>query len=474
MIRTRLAPSPTGNPHIGTLFQALFDYIYAKKNNGKFILRIEDTDKKREIKNSEKSIFDALNWLGLNPDESTRHGGNFGPYRQSERLDIYQKYAKKLVKKGYAYYCFCSPERLAKVRKSQQKKGLPPMYDKHCLSLSKKEIESKLKKQPYVIRLKVPKNKIIIINDLIRGKIKFNSNTIDDQILLKSDGFPTYHLAVVVDDHLMKITHMIRGEEWISSAPKHILLYQALNWKPPKFIHTPLLRNPDRSKLSKRHNHASIAWYKNQGYLPEAVINFLATRVWNHPKKREIFNINELIKYFEFENMHIQGPIVDLDKLNWINSQWIRKLSEEKIFDYLKLYQPKTLSDNLLNKIWPLINQRIEKLSDLEYLTEYFIFQPKLQIKDILKESKMNKKQTADYLNKVEKIIKNLKTWNLNNIEKTLHNLQQKENLKPRPAFMTLRLAITGRAFTPPLFNVLEILGKETVIKRLQYAQKIL
>ncbi|MEA3355017.1 MAG: glutamate--tRNA ligase [Patescibacteria group bacterium] len=471
-IRTRLAPSPTGNPHIGTLFQALFDYVYAKKKNGRFILRIEDTDKKREVKNAEKSIFKALNWLGLNPDESTKHGGDFGPYRQSKRLNLYQKYAKELIDKGHAYYCFCSPKRLDKVRKDQQKKDLPPMYDKHCLSLSKKEVESKLKKQSYVIRLKVPQNKTIIVNDLIRGKIKFNSNTVNDQVLLKSDGFPTYHLAVVVDDHLMKITHMVRGEEWISSAPKHVLLYQAFNWQPPKFIHTPLLRNPDRSKLSKRHGHASVSWYRNQGYLPEAVINFLATRVWNHPKAKEIFDINQLIKYFEFKDMHTQGPIADIDKLNWINSQWIRKLPQKQIFNYLKLYKPQALSDDLLKKIWPLINQRMEKLSELESLTEYFISQPKLNLKTILKESKMDKTQTKEYLNQVEEVIKKITNWQVNTINKALHALQQKQKLKPRPAFMTLRLAITGRAFTPPLFDVLEVLGKQTVIKRLQYAQK--
>ncbi|MBU1085254.1 MAG: glutamate--tRNA ligase [Candidatus Beckwithbacteria bacterium] len=473
MIRTRLAPSPTGNPHIGTLFQALFDYVYAKKKNGKFIIRIEDTDKKREVKDSEQAIFNALDWLGLTPDESIKHGGSFGPYRQSERLNIYQKYAKQLIDQNYAYYCFCSQERLEQVNQEMQKNGQPPMYDKHCFSLSKKEIKDKLKTSPHVIRLNIPQNKTIIVNDLVRGEIKFDSNTINDQVLLKSDGYPTYHLAVVVDDHLMKITHMVRGEEWISSAPKHVLLYQYFNWNPPKFIHTPLLRNPDRSKLSKRHGHASFNWYLDQGYLKEAIINFLATRVWNHPLGQEIFGIDELIKHFEFENMHIKGPIADIDKLNWINAQWIRRLDEKDILKRLENFIPKELNPQKFSKIWTLINQRIEHLSQVKDLVSYFITQPELSLKKILKESKMDKNQTKNYLNKAENVIKDIKNWNIKTIEEALHQLQAKENLKPRPAFMTLRLAITGRAFTPPLFDVLEILGKETVIKRLQHAQKI-
>jgi glutamyl-tRNA synthetase len=472
MVRTRLAPSPTGDPHIGTLFQALFNYVYAKKHQGKFIVRIEDTDKKREQEDSQQLIFESLSWLGLTPDESLLNPGKYGPYLQSKRLDIYQQHAKKLIDSGHAYYCFCNQERIDQVRKEMQAQGKPPMYDKHCRNLDPKKLEARAKLEPHVIRLKVPKNQTIIVLDLLRGQIKFDSNTIDDQVILKTDGYPTYHLAVVVDDHLMKITHMIRGEEWLSSAPKHVLLYQAFNWEPPQFIHTPLLRNKDRSKLSKRQNHSSVKWYQDQGYLKEAVINFLATRAWNHPQGKEIFGLQELIKYFDFKDMHIQGPVADLDKLNWLNGQWIRSLPQKEIYPSLKLFLPKDLSPALFKKIWPQINQRIETLSELPFLTEYFIKEPKLDTKEILKESKVDLETTKDYLLQVIKVLEPLKTWTVVSLETTLKEFQLQSDFKPRPAFMTIRLVVTGRAQTPPLFDVLEILGKKTVISRLLHAQK--
>ncbi len=473
MIRTRLAPSPTGDPHIGTLFQALFDYVFAKANKGKFIVRIEDTDQNRLVEGAQEALFKSLDWLGLTPDESVIHGGKYGPYKQSERLDIYQKYAKQLVEAGHAYPCFCSSERLDQVRKDKQKNGLPPMYDKKCRDLDSKEATKKAITTSHVIRMKVPQDQTIIVDDLIRGQIKFDSNIVDDQIILKSDGFPTYHLAVVVDDHLMKITHMVRGEEWISSAPKHVLLYQYFDWQSPKFIHTPLLRNPDRSKLSKRHGHASVDWYIKTGYLKEAVINFLATRVWNHPKGLEIFDIKELINNFKFKDLHIQGPIADIDKLNWINGQWIRKLSQPEILSRLKSFKSKDLPDSLLKEIWPLIKERIEKLSDLKDLTDYFVHPPKLNLRAILKESKMSPQDTADYLKKVHTTINSLSAWSVESLEESLHQLQKDLRLKPRPAFMTLRLSLTGRSATPPLFDTIYLIGKTKTIDRLEHAQKI-
>ncbi len=474
MVRTRLAPSPTGDPHIGTLFQALFNYVYAKKHQGSFIVRIEDTDKKRQVKSSEKAIFNSLSWLDLNPDESSNHGGDFGPYRQSERLKIYQKHAQQLIKDNKAYYCFCSQTRIDQIRKQLQKTNKPPMYDQKCRKLDPKTTKIKSQSNPFVIRLKVPAKKTIVVNDLLRGQIEFDSNLIDDQILLKSDGFPTYHLAVVVDDHLMKITHMVRGEEWLSSAPKHVLLYEYFKWQMPVFIHTPLLRNKDRSKLSKRHGHASVSWYQTQGYLKEAVINFLATRAWNHPQGKEVFNLENLSKHFDFKNLHIQGPIADLDKLNWLNSQWIKKLSNEEMFKRLKDFQPQGLSDQKLKTIWPLIKERIEKLSELEYLTQYFVSDPQIDIKAIFKESKADSKATAKFLSQVESTLVKLNAWTVGKIESTLKELQSTCGFKPRPAFMTIRLAVTGRSATPPLFDVLCILGQKEVIKRLKHAQKII
>jgi len=474
MVRTRLAPSPTGDPHIGTLFQALFDYCYAQKHHGKFIVRIEDTDQKRQVASAETAIFKALDWLGLIPDESPLHPGSFGPYRQSERLALYQQFAQKLVKAGHAYYCFCSDKRLKTVRADQQQKGLPTMYDRHCRHLDTAVALKKAQSVPCVIRLKVPARQTIVVHDLLRGDIKFDSDVLDDQVLLKSDGFPTYHLAVVVDDHLMEITHVVRGEEWLSSSPKHLLLYQYFNWQPPIFIHTPLLRNPDRSKLSKRHGHASVSWYQKQGYLKEAVINFLATRAWNHPQGKEVFNLAELIDHFDFKQMHIQGPIADIDKLNWLNGQWIRQLSEAELMARLQSFKPQALSLEKLKLILPLIKDRLEKLSQLPDLTAYFIKKPQPDIKAILKESKTDAFATAAYFSQVEVTLNGLKTWSVAHIENSLHALQQKLNWKPRPAFMTLRIAVTGRSATPPLFDVLAILGKTSVIKRLHYAQTLL
>lgn len=461
---TRLAPSPTGDPHIGTVFQALLDYVVAKKFNGKFIVRIEDTDRKREVEGAEEAIFTALKWFGLEPDRGQI-------FRQSERLAIYQEQAEKLIKSGHAYYCFCSSERLTKVREEQIKQKQPPMYDRHCLQFDPITAAAKAKTDSYVIRLKIPENQMIIVKDLLRGEVKFDSNVIDDQVLIKSDGWPTYHLAATVDDHLMQVTHVIRGEEWLSSAPKHWLLYEYFGWQPPLFIHTPILRNPDRSKLSKRHGHASVSWYIKEGYLKEAVINFLATRVWNHPEGKEVFSLEELIKYFEFKDLHLTGPIADVNKLNWFNTQWLRLLPEAEIFKRLKPFQPEKMTETKLKQIWPLLKERIIKLSEFNDLTSYFIEAQKIDLTALLKEFRMDKVETSQYLKAVVEIIESIKEWTVENLETNLHGLQQKLNLKPRPAFMTIRLAVTGRSATPPLFDVLQILGKSEVIKRLNYVQ---
>lgn len=463
MVKTRLAPSPTGDPHIGTVFQALLDYVVARKFKGKFLVRIEDTDRKREVKGAEAAIFSALKWFGLEPDPGEI-------FRQSERLAIYQEQAQKLVKSGHAYYCFCSVDRLARIREEQQQAGNPPMYDQHCRSLDPAGAAAKAKTAAHVVRLKVPANQTIVVNDLLRGEVRFDSNTIDDQVLLKSDGWPTYHLAATVDDHLMEITHIIRGEEWLSSAPKHLLLYQFFGWEAPEFIHTPILRNPDRSKLSKRHGHASVSWYIGEGYLKEAVLNFLATRVWNHPEGKEVFSIDELIRHFDFKDLHLTGPVADVNKLNWFNGQWLRHLPDKEILSRLEPFRPKNLPPPLLKKIWPLLKERLVKLSELPDLTAYFISQPEIDMAALLKEAKMNQAQIKDYLEQVKIVITKISDWSVTNLETQLHQLQVSLGLKPRPAFMTIRLAVTGRPATPPLFDVLHILGKDEVVKRLEYA----
>jgi glutamyl-tRNA synthetase len=474
MVRTRIAPSPTGFPHIGTVFQALFDYVFAKKHQGQFIVRIEDTDRNRYVEGAEAAIFDAFSWIGIEPDESPLHGGESGPYRQSERLTHYQEAAKQLLEAGHAYYCFCSPERLDQVRKEMQAAGKPPMYDGHCRSLNLPESKARAKEESYVIRMKVPENESVTVHDEIRGDIIFDSNVVDDQVIIKSDGYPTYHLAVVVDDHAMKITHVVRGEEWISSAPKHILLYRYFDWEIPKMIHTPLLRNPDRSKLSKRHGHASVSWYIDNGYLKEAVINFLATRVWNHPEGAEIFSLDELIRHFDFKEMHIQGPIADLDKLNWLNGMWIRRMSDEELMPRLKPFLPEGLSHDAFIKIWPHLKERLVRLAELPELTSYLISAPTLETKLILKESKMDASATAQYLHEVHQALAGQSDWTISALEQSLRLLQEKLALKPRPAFMTIRVVITGQTATPPLFDILEIMGKDEVLSRLTNAIEVI
>jgi len=471
-VRTRIAPSPTGNPHIGTMFQGLLDYVFAKKHGGDFIVRIEDTDQKRKMENAEEELFKAFAWIGIEPDESPVHGGKFGPYRQSERLKIYNKHAKDLIESGKAYYCFCSPARLERVRADMQKAGQPPMYDRHCRDIDPVEAKRRSESENCVVRMIVPDGETIVLKDLIRGEIKFESRVVDDQVLLKSDGFPTYHLAVVVDDHLMEISHVVRGEEWISSAPKHILLYRYFGWDMPALVHTPLLRNPDKSKLSKRHGHAQVDWYVKEGYLKEAVVNFLATRVWNHPKGEEVFGMEELIEHFDLADMHITGPIVDLDKLKWLNGQWIRRMGDNELLERMEPFVPSGLARDKLEKIWPLVKERIEKLSDIEELTDYLVEMPELDVKAVLRESKVNAVKTAEYLGQVIEALETVDSWSVSQLEKRLHQLQEETGWKPRPAFMTIRLAATGRSATPPLFDTLEVIGKTETIKRLAHAKE--
>lgn len=332
IVRVRIAPSPTGYPHIGTIYQALFNYAYAKKNQGQFIIRIEDTDRERFVEDAEQKIYHAIDWFSLQEDESPRKEGKYKPYRQSERLPLYKQYVDELIQKGYAYYCFCSKERLEQVRHTLQQEKKPIMYDKHCLKLSKAQVQSQLQANvSYVVRLNIPKDQQIVVKDEIRGEITFDSNTIDDQVLLKSDGFPTYHLAVVVDDHLMGITHVVRGEEWLPSTPKHVLLYQYFGWPKPLFFHTPTLRNPDKSKLSKRHGHTNVMWYQENGYLPEAILNFLALMGWGHPEGKEIFTLDEFISLVELSDIKAVGPIFDLQKLTWMNGNYIREKNDAEL-----------------------------------------------------------------------------------------------------------------------------------------------
>src|SRR5881296_1538183 len=331
-VRTRIAPSPTGDPHVGTAYVALFNYAWARRNGGQFVLRIEDTDRQRSHPSSERMIFEALRWLGLSWDEGPDVGGPHGPYRQSERTEIYRQHAEELLRRGGAYLCFCTPERLEALRAEQREKKLPSGYDGRCRSLPPEEARRRRAAgEAHVVRLAMPSEDSMVVADLLRGDIRFERPQMDDQVLLKSDGYPTYHLANVVDDHLMRITHVIRAEEWLSSTPKHVLLYQAFGWEPPVFMHMPLLRNADRSKISKRKNPVSLEFYERQGYLPEALLNFLALMGWSMSDDREVFRIDEMIEEFSFARVNLGGPVFDLQKLEWLNGVYIRQLPPEAL-----------------------------------------------------------------------------------------------------------------------------------------------
>lgn len=462
-VRTRIAPSPTGEDlHIGNVYTALLNFAYAQKHKGEFLIRIEDTDRARLVEGSEQKILSSLKWFGLNYDEGPDIGGQFAPYRQSERKDIYRKYALELVEKGHAYYCFCAGDRLKKLREQQTTKGKPTLYDGLCKQIPKQDALNRTQRDKYVIRLNVPDIGETEFIDLIRGEIKFENSLIDDQIILKSDGFPTYHLGVVVDDYLMQISHVIRAEEWISSTPKHILLYNFFGWPLPIFAHGPILRNPDKSKLSKRKNPVWSSWYKEQGFLPEAILNYLALMGWSHPEQKEIFPLSEFIEKFDLVDLKPVGPAFDLQKLEWLNGEYIRQSQDSKlktqIYDFYKQKYP----EELIAKTIPLIKERIKKFSDYLPLTEYFFHDPDKYELDL------NKYQSL--LGKIKANLQSLNTWHAEKIGEVMQDLAKKESLKASEFFMVLRVAITGKKISPPLNESMEILGKEKVLKRLELA----
>lgn len=461
MIRTRIAPSPTGFPHIGTIYQGLFDYAFAKKHNGQFLIRIEDTDRGRFVEGAEEKIFEAFDWFNLPENESPRKPGKHSPYRQSERLEIYQKYAKELIEKGHAYYCFCTKERLDEVRAKMQAEKKIPMYDKYCRNLSKEEVESKMSEGiAYVIRMKIPEDQKIVVKDGIRGEVIFDSNGIDDQVIVKSDGFPTYHLAVVVDDHMMEITHVLRGEEWLSSAPKHFLLYDYFGWEKPEFFHTPLIRNPDKSKLSKRQGHTSVTWYKENGYLPQAILNYLALMGWTHPEEKEIFDMDEFIRLFDFKDLKPLGPVFDLKKLEWMNGDYIRRMSDEELYEIIMNFHNNQLDAELVKQTVPLIKERIKKLTDYLPMCEFMFKKPESYEVDL--------SAKKEILQKVAEKLETVTDWNADNIGQNMLSVAQENAVKNSEFFMILRVVISGKKISPPLNECMELLGKEECIARVQ------
>lgn len=465
-VRVRIAPSPTGDPHVGTAYVALFNYVFAKKNGGQFVLRIEDTDQTRAKPSSEKLIMETLSWLGLNWDEGPDKGGPHGPYRQSERVAIYQKHAKDLLANGNAYYCFCSKERLDDLRMQQRMEGKPTGYDRFCRSLSEDEIATKLKSNTeHVIRLKMPTDGISTFVDELRGKLEFENHRLDDQVLLKSDGFPTYHLANVVDDHLMGISHVIRAEEWISSTPKHVQLYKAFGWKEPHWVHLPLLRNADKSKISKRKNPVALTYYRRAGILSETLVNFLALMGWSFGNDREIFSVQEMQEVFDFKNISLGGPIFDLVKLNWLNQHYMHQMTPDAFVNYM---QEEVFSPEYLKRLQPLVLERMNRF-------EQFVDQNGFFFNGALKYEGINiipkGKTAAEIRHMVQELVEildELYDWDGPNIEKTLAAHKEKLGWKPKDYFMTVRLIVTGRPDSPPLTDTLATIGREMVRFRLR------
>jgi glutamyl/glutaminyl-tRNA synthetase len=512
MVRTRIAPSPTGYPHIGTIYQAIFDYALAKKYKGQFIVRIEDTDRTRLVEGAEDVVLDSLDWFNLKPDEGPRNPAKeYQPYRQSERKDvgIYNTFMfggtyKNTEHKGLintllpmldksqidlskqsnfcAYYCFCTKERLEELRNQQQANKQMPRYDKHCLTVTREEANKRKINENYVIRLNVPLQTIIEFDDWLVGKVEVNSNDIDDQVLLKSDGFPTYHFAVVVDDYLMQISHVIRGREWLPSTPKHIILYYYLNWARPIFIHLPVILNMDgKGKLSKRHGHASVNYYKDLGYLPEAIVNYLINIVWNHPEGKEIFTLDEFIKRMHvasiqgietvYSNQKIssimntsdtedkfttsQGPRFDLTKLTWINQHYIQQLSDKELETrLLQENQEYQESQELIEKLIPLVKTRLNTLKEFSNLVQHFITEPEIILKDA------QQKQIA---HDMQKELSEITDWKKENIFAVFKQIMTQYKIK----MPVLYFLLTGQERGLPLPESIEILGKQRTIARL-------
>lgn len=491
-IRTRIAPSPTGDPHVGTAYIALFNLAFANSQNGDFILRIEDTDQNRYTEGSEQMIFDALHWLELNYAEGPDVGGEYGPYRQSERFHIYGDYAKKLVEMGGAYYCFCSQDRLEKLRERQKAMGKAPGYDGHCRSLTPEEIQAKLDAgEPYVIRLKMPYEGETVIKDRLRGEIVFENSKIDDQVLLKADGYPTYHLANVVDDHLMGITHVIRAEEWIASTPKHIQLYKAFGWDQPEFIHMPLLRNADRTKISKRKNPVSLNWYKEEGYLKEGIINFLGLMGYSFGENKEIFTLQEFIDNFNIDKVSLGGPVFDLVKLGWVNNQHMRmkdihELTELAIPFFRQAgFVGETVSEHeyrALVKIVEILRESAQTLKEIATESAVYFndtFELPVVTEDLnKKERKSVEKLNASIEDEVGKesiklFIKKLEAWEkedftIEEAKELLHSTLEEMGEGPAKVFMPLRAVITGQARGADLYNVLFIIGKTRTLNRIK------
>ncbi len=477
-IRVRYAPSPTGYPHVGNIRTALFNWLFARRYGGKFIVRIEDTDVARRVEGAVEAILGGLRWLGLDWDEGPEVGGDYGPYFQSQRLELYRQAAERLISQGNAYHCYCSPQRLDEMRKEQARRKQPPGYDRHCRDLSNQERSQKEAEGIVpVVRFKTPLDGQTKFTDLIWGDVVFEHSTIDDFVLLKSDGYPTYHLANIVDDHAMEVSHVLRAEEWLSSTPRHCLLYQAMGLTPPQFAHLPMILGPDRSKLSKRHGAVAITEYSEQGYLPEAMVNFLALLGWSVDDRTEVISRQELMAKFSLERISRTAAIFNLDKLNWMNGVYIRSLSADdfaqRVLPFLEKGLPpevkRPLAADYVREVMPLIQERARTLAEVAELARFFFVEPEYD-SGLLVGKNMTRELAIGGLEAAQPKIKQAEPFDAGSLEAVFRPLADELGLKTGQLFGTLRVAVTGRTAAPPLFQTMVVLGRERCLSRIDVA----
>ncbi len=483
-VRVRFAPAPTGEPHVGNIRTALFNWLFARHEGGAFIVRLEDTDRARYVEGAEQAIFESLAWLGLDFDEGPdpsdpgRDIGDRGPYVQSRRLEIYERHVAQLVEAGQAYRCYCTAERLETVRKDLQRRKRPPKYDRHCRDLPEAE-RRRLESEglPAVVRFRTPLSGRTVFHDLIRGDIAFENDTLDDFVLLKSDGFPVYHLANVVDDHLMSITHVLRGDEWLSSTPRHVLLYKAFGWEPPTFAHLPMILGPDRAKLSKRHGDTSIREFREGGFLPEALFNFLGLLGWSLDDHTEIIDRKTFVHHFTLDRVLANPAVFNFDKLTWMNGVYIRELPAEELAErtapFLEQAPGRQVDPDLLRRVVPLIRERIKLLTEADAMAGFFFVEGELNYETEMLLGKKFAHDPASASRALETVLRrssDVQPWDHEPLEGAIRPLAEELALKTGDLFGLIRVAVTGRKAAPPLFETMELLGRERTLERLESA----
>ena len=486
--RLRFAPSPTGLLHIGAFRTALFSWLFARHSGGQFILRIEDTDVARTVEGAVDDFIHGIEWLGMDYDEGPVVGGPYGPYHQLQRKAIYQHYANQLIETGHAYRCYCTPERLDQMRKEQEAKKLPPRYDRRCRYLTAEErAANEAAGLSWTIRFAMPLKGETVVHDQLHGDMVFHNTDLDDMVIIKSDGLALYHLAHLVDDHLMGITHVLRGEEWISSAPRHVQIYKALGWEPPLFYHLPNVLGKDKKKLSKRRNAPSWSDYKKQGYLPEAVFNFLALLGWSYDDKTEIFSKDELIQAFTLERIGISSGIYDPEKLLWMNGIYIRRLSLEELVErtlpYLERPEAegglpdsiqRPLDRDYTARVLQLEQERLKTLGEAAYMVSFFYEKEITYDTTLLIQKGMDAPRTRDALIQARALLASLESWEHSSMETAMRELTARLGLKAGQMFGSVRTAVSGRTATPPLFQMMEVLGREVSLQRIEQAIALL